>query len=137
LSAVDALLVLAAQDRLDAALLGRESAILVDRELVKPNRVAESARTAAATGAYRTVLTVLAAALPPLLAYERAPRGLSDLLSVAAECAERCGAVAAEPIPGLTALAARGGSSQLVRHAARLQAAWEKRSETTAFDILP
>ncbi|MGW3655588.1 DUF6493 family protein [Streptomyces sp. NPDC005151] len=137
LSAVDALLVLAAQSRLDAALLGRELAILVDRELVKPNRVAESARTAAATGAYRTVFTVLAAALPALLAYEQAPRGLSDLLSVAAECTERCGAVAAEPIPGLAALAARGGSSQLVRHAARLQAAREKGSETTADDIVP
>jgi hypothetical protein len=56
---------------------------------------------------------------------------------VAAECTERCGAVAAEPIPGLAALAARGGSSQLVRHAARLQAAREKGSETTADDIVP
>lgn len=137
LSAVDALLVLAAQGRLDAARLGRELAILVDRDLVKPNRVAESARTAAATGAYRTVLTVLAAALPPLLAYQQAPRGLSDLLSVAAECVERCGAVAAEPIPGLAALAARGGSSQLVRHAARLQAAWSKGAETMTDDIAP
>lgn len=79
---------------------------------------------------------MLAAALPALLAYEQAPRGLSDLLSVAAECAERCGAVAAEPIPGLAALAKRGGSSQLVGHAARLQAAWEKGSEAMADDIV-
>ncbi|MFF1834542.1 DUF6493 family protein [Streptomyces sp. NPDC058231] len=126
LSAVDALLFLASQGRLDAELLGRELASLIDRDLVKPNRLAESARTAAATGAYRTVLTVLVAALPPLLAYEGSPRGLGDLLSVAAECTERCGAVRSGPIAGLATTAARGGSSQLVRHAVRLKAAWEQ-----------
>ncbi|MFD9540199.1 DUF6493 family protein [Streptomyces sp. NPDC060022] len=123
LSAVDTLLVLAAQGRLDAGLLGRELAILVDHDLVKPNRLADSARTAAATGAYRTVLSVLTAALPSLLAYERAPHGLGDILAVAAACAERCGPVTSEPIAGLAATAGRRGSSQLVRQAARLLAA--------------
>ncbi|MET7857424.1 DUF6493 family protein [Streptomyces sp. NPDC005318] len=137
LSAVDAVLVLASQGRLDAALLGRELAALVDRDLVKPNRLAESARTAAATGACATVLSVLSAVLPPLLAYEKAPRGLSDLLSVAADCTERCGAVGAAPMAGLSAVAARGGSSQLVRQAVRLQAAREQGAGSAAVDIVP
>ncbi|WP_413754000.1 DUF6493 family protein [Streptomyces sp. R-74717] len=131
LSAVDALLILAAQQRLDAELLGKELAILLDHSLVKPSRLADSARTAAATGAYRTVLSVLAVVLPGLLAHKKGPRGLSDLLSVAAECVEHCGATGAEPIPGLAETAARGGSSQLVRQAARLKAAWEQGSVLT------
>ncbi|MHC3463881.1 DUF7825 domain-containing protein [Streptomyces flavovirens] len=124
LSAVDALLLLAAQGRLDPALLGRELAMLVDRQLLKINRLADSARTAASTGAYRTVLAVLSSVLPTLLAHEPAPRGLGEILTVAAECAERCGPVAGEPAAGLAAAAGRGGTSQLVRQAGRLLAAW-------------
>ncbi|MFF6909780.1 DUF6493 family protein [Streptomyces sp. NPDC012389] len=120
ISAVDALLVVAARGRLDTALLGRELGVLVDHDLVKVNRLADSARTAAATGAYRTVLGVLAAALPTLLAYEKAPRGIGDLLAVAAECAEHCGTEGIEPIAGLAGTAGRKGSSQTVRQAARL-----------------
>ncbi|MFJ9052496.1 DUF6493 family protein [Streptomyces bacillaris] len=120
ISAVDALLVLATQGRLDTVLLGRELGVLVDHDLVKVNRLADSARTAAATGAYRTVLGVLARVLPTLLAYEKAPRGIGDLLAVAAECAERCGTEGIEPIAGLAATAGRKGSSQTVRQAARL-----------------
>ncbi|MFE3899494.1 DUF6493 family protein [Streptomyces sp. NPDC059153] len=131
LAAVDALLILAAQQRLDAALLGKEVATLLDHSLVKTSRLADSARTAAATGAYRTVLSVLTVVLPGLLARKKAPRGLSDLLSVAAECVEHCGATGTEPIPGLAETAARGGSSQLVRQAARLKAAWEQGSVLT------
>ncbi|NED12879.1 DUF6493 family protein, partial [Streptomyces sp. SID9124] len=80
LAAVDALLVLAARGRLDTVLLGGELAVLLEQDSVKPNRLADAARTAAETGAYRTVLSVLAPVLPALLARERAPRGLSDLL---------------------------------------------------------
>lgn len=126
-AAVDTLLVLAARGRLDGAMLGRELAILVDRDLVKVNRTADALGTAAATGACRTVLTVLAAMLPGLLAYEKTPRGLGDLLSVAAECAERCGTGGIEPIPGLAATAGRKGSSQTVRQAARLLATFGDR----------
>ncbi|MCX4733561.1 DUF6493 family protein [Streptomyces sp. NBC_01363] len=127
LSAVDALLILAAQQRLDTTSLGEQLAILLDHRLVKPTRLADSARTAAATGAYRTVLSVLVPVLPGLLANKKGTRGLSDLLSVAADCAEHCGAVGGgEAIPGLAETAARGGSSQLVRQAVRLQAAWER-----------
>ncbi|MFD0024257.1 DUF6493 family protein [Streptomyces sp. NPDC058382] len=126
LSAVDALLILAAGDRLDAALLGSELAVLIERGLVKPGRLADSAGTAAATGAYRTVLSVLVPVLPGLLAHERAPRGLNDLLAVAAECAEHGGPPGTGPIAGLAATAARGGSTQLARQAARLGAAWRQ-----------
>ncbi|MFF2330842.1 MULTISPECIES: DUF6493 family protein [unclassified Streptomyces] len=126
LSAVDALLTLAAQRRLDAALLGKELVILLEHELLKPSRLADSARTAAATGAYRTVLSVLTVALPGLLARGKRPHGLNDLLSVTAECAEHCGALGADPIPGLAETAALGGSSQLVRQAVRLKTAWER-----------
>ncbi|NDZ57106.1 hypothetical protein G3I47_07450 [Streptomyces anulatus] len=132
-AAVDALLVLAAGGRLDGASLGRELAILVDRDLVKVNRTADALGTAAATGAYRTVLTVLAALLPGLLAYEKTPRGLGDLLSVAAECAERCGTGGIPAIAGLTATAGRKGSSQTVRQAARLLATFPAGAE----DSLP
>ncbi|MDX3341642.1 DUF6493 family protein [Streptomyces sp. ME02-6979.5a] len=139
-AAVDALLVLAARGRLDGASLGRELAILVDRDLVKVNRTADALGTAAATGAYRTVLTVLAAMLPGLLAYEKTPRGLGDLLSVAAGCAERCGTDGIPPIAGLAATAGRKGSSQTVRQAARLLAAFpagveESTPEATTPDV--
>ncbi|MGZ2360432.1 DUF6493 family protein [Streptomyces sp. 372A] len=123
LAAVDALLVLAARGRLDAGLLGGELAALVERESVKPNRLADAARTAAGTGAYGTVLSVLVPVLPALLARERAPRGLGDLLAVAAECAEFSGPPTTGPVPGLAETAARGGTTQLVRQAIRLEAA--------------
>ncbi|MFC9757171.1 DUF6493 family protein [Streptomyces sp. NPDC056921] len=130
LSAVDALLMLATRQQLDAVLLGEQLADLLGNGLIKPSRLADSARTAAATGAYRTVLSTLTGALPGLLAREKAPRGLGDLLSVAAECVEHCGAMGGgEPIPGLAETAARGGSSQLVRQAVRLKAAWEQDSD--------
>ncbi|PZT73731.1 MULTISPECIES: DUF7824 domain-containing protein [unclassified Streptomyces] len=123
LSTVDALLVLAGRGQLDAGLLGRELAVLIEQESVKPNRLADAVRTAAETGAYGTVLSVLVPVLPALLGRERAPRGLSDLLAVAAECAERSGPPATGAVPGVAATAARGGTTQLVRQAIRLEAA--------------
>ncbi|GAA4053916.1 hypothetical protein GCM10022233_26630 [Streptomyces shaanxiensis] len=48
LAAVDALLVLAARGQLDAARLGADLGQLVWRGAVKPSRLVESARTAAA-----------------------------------------------------------------------------------------
>lgn len=123
LAAVDALLVLAARGRLDTVLLGGELDVLLEQDSVKPNRLADSARTAAGTGAYGTVLSVLAPVLPALLAREKAPRGLSDLLAVAAECAEHSGPPVTGPVPGLAETAARGGTTQLVRQAIRLEAA--------------
>ncbi|NWF30543.1 hypothetical protein HW130_30535 [Streptomyces sp. PKU-EA00015] len=135
LAAVDALLVLAARRQLDTGLVGREVAALVRDGTVKLNRLADSARTAAATGAYRTVWGLLAAALPALPAVAPAPRGLGEILEVAADCVERCGPDTASRtagsglVPGLTEQAGRGGSSRLVVQASRLLAALRQGSE--------
>ncbi|MEF2526592.1 hypothetical protein [Streptomyces sp. CS62] len=123
LAAVDALLVLAARGELDAALLGRDLAELLALGTVKPNRLADAARTAAAAGAYAPLTwTLLAQALPALLAGGAGARGAGEVLAVAADCAERCGA--AGPVPdGVAGAAERAGSSQLAVQARRLRAA--------------
>jgi hypothetical protein len=125
---VDALLVLAARGQLDAGRLGADLGQLVRRGAVKPLRLAESIRTAAATGAYATVWAVLRDALPILLAdlategaSTTPARGLGDLLAVAAECAERSGARG--EFPHLSQAAGRRGSSTLVTQARRLRTA--------------
>ncbi|MCB5167516.1 DUF6493 family protein [Streptomyces bambusae] len=119
LAAVDALLVLAARGELDAVRLGRDLAELLELGTVKPNRLADAARTAAATGAFATTWAVLSTALPAVLT-AGPPRGAGDVLAVAADCAERC--AAAGPMPdGLAAAAARKGTSQLVTQARRLR----------------
>ncbi|MFC8012250.1 DUF7824 domain-containing protein [Streptomyces cinereoruber] len=118
LRAVDALLVLASRGELNARSLGAELAWLVAEGSLKPNRLTDAVRTAAATGAYGTVWTVLEAMLPELLGAEKPVRGLGELLAVAADCAERCGA-RGEPA-GLEAVASARGSSQLVVQAKRL-----------------
>ncbi|MGW6912459.1 DUF6493 family protein [Kitasatospora sp. NPDC054939] len=117
-AAVDGLLVLAAREQLDAALLGRELAELVALGTVKLNRLALALEAAAATGAYAAVWPVLAAALPGLLATE-APRGAGELVAVAADCARRL--KARGPIAEVDAVAARAGSSRLVKEARALR----------------
>lgn len=98
LAAVDALLVLAARRQLDAERLGADLGQPVRRGAVEPLRLAESARTAAATGANTTIW---------------------EMLRLAAECAERSGARGA--LPHLPRAAARRGSSRLVVQARRLR----------------
>ncbi|WP_151482364.1 DUF7824 domain-containing protein [Streptomyces albicerus] len=126
LSAVDALLVLAARGQLDAERLGADLGQLVRRGAVKPLRLAESVRTAATTGAYATVWAILRAALPVLLAdlatdgAAPSARGFGELLAVAAECAERTGARGG--LAHLAQTADRRGSSRLVTQARRLRA---------------
>ncbi|WP_450371725.1 DUF7824 domain-containing protein [Streptomyces phaeolivaceus] len=133
LAAVDALLVLAARGRLDARRLGTDLGALAVLGSVKPARLAEATRTAASTGAYGTAWSVLREALPPLLAVladgqgakpAPAPRGLGDLVGVAAECVERSGARG--ELPYLAEVAERRGSSQLVSQARRLRATLEE-----------
>ncbi|MGX2998485.1 DUF6493 family protein [Streptomyces sp. JNUCC 64] len=122
IAAVDALLVLAAREQLDTALLGGLLGSLMARGLVKATRAVDSARTAAATGAQATVWAVLREALPSLLEGParggQAARGLADLLSVAAECVERSGAGGS--VPHLAELAARPGAARLLVQARRL-----------------
>jgi hypothetical protein len=124
LAAVDALLVLAARGQLDTARLGADLGQLVRRGALKPLRLAESARTAAATGANATIWGVLRQTLPVLLAdlateAAASTRGVGELVGVAAECAERSGARG--EIPHLAGAAARRGSSRLVAQARRLR----------------
>ncbi|GHE35962.1 DUF7824 domain-containing protein [Streptomyces capitiformicae] len=128
LAAVDALLVLAARGQLDAEGLGADLGALADFGSVKPLRVAEAIRTAAATGAYGTAWAVLRAMLPRLLAeldgerkVKTPIRGLGDLLAVASECVERSG-VHGE-LPHLDLAADRRGMSRLVTEARRLRTA--------------
>jgi hypothetical protein len=98
LAAVDALLVLAARGRLDPGRLGTDLGQLVRSGAVKPVRLADAVRTAATTGAKATVWGVLREMLPVLLAdlatgaRPDSARGLGELRTVAAECAERTGA---------------------------------------------
>ncbi|WP_329447355.1 DUF6493 family protein [Streptomyces sp. NBC_01426] len=123
LGAVDALLVLAGRGELDAPLIGRDLAELVGLGTVKANRLADSARTAAATGAYATTWTLLAGAIPALLARDAAPPpGTGELLAVAADCVERCRPASPDP-EGLAVQASRPGSSRLVAQARRLRTA--------------
>ncbi|MFF3016659.1 DUF6493 family protein [Streptomyces sp. NPDC057939] len=131
LRAVDALLTLAAAGDLDAVRLGGDLAELLALGTVKPNRLADSVGTAAATGAYATTWAVLAAALPALLTGAADPRGAGDLLATAAECVEQAGVVAPEPA-GLAEVAARGGRSRLVTQAARLRDALRRNAQDPA-----
>ncbi|MFD4869622.1 hypothetical protein [Streptomyces sp. NPDC058412] len=117
--AVGALLVLAGRGELDAPLLGRELASMVTLGTVKPNRLADAARSAAAAGAYATVWAVLAEVLPALLP---STRGAGEVLAVAAACVERCGATGPAPAE-VVAAAARTGSSRIVTEARRLTSA--------------
>lgn len=119
LRAVDALLVLASRGDLDARRVGEELAWLLAEGSVKPNRLADAARTAAATGAYGTVWAVLATALPEALGAAKPVRGLGEVLAVAADCVERCGARGG--LAGLDGVASAKGSTQLVAQAQRLR----------------
>ncbi|MEV0532387.1 DUF6493 family protein [Kitasatospora sp. NPDC050463] len=117
-AAVDALLVLAARGDLDGALLGRELGVLVTEGTVKPSRLAQALAVAAATGAYGTVWSVLAPALPAVL--PGAPvRGTADLVAVAADCARR--SAARGPIAEVGEAAAGPGASRLVKEARALR----------------
>ncbi|MGV9264692.1 DUF7824 domain-containing protein [Kitasatospora sp. NPDC003701] len=117
-AAVDALLVLAARGDLDGALLGRELGALVTEGTVKPSRLAQALAAAADTGAYGTVWSVLAPALPAVLS--GAPvRGTADLVAVAGDCARRCSARG--PVAEVTRAAAGAGASRLVKEARALR----------------
>ncbi|MEU9139006.1 DUF6493 family protein [Streptomyces sp. NPDC048404] len=127
-AAVDALLVLAARGQLDAGRLGSDIGELVRRGALKKSRLSESIRTAAATGAYATVWSVLLGLLPALLADVAtdgagggAVRGLGELLAIAADCAERSGARG--DLAHLAGTAERQGSSKVVIQARRLRTA--------------
>ncbi|WP_406356738.1 DUF6493 family protein [Streptomyces sp. NBC_00658] len=117
-SAVDAMLVLAARQLLDAGLLGRQLEALLNHGLPHADKAGGSLRAAAETGAYATVWSVLEAALPGLLR-DTPVRGTAALLALAVECASRCAAKG--EIAEVTAVAGRSASSQTVKNARLLR----------------
>ncbi len=119
-AAADALVILASRGQLDGAPLGRELAGLVALGLSPVQRLVEPLRDVALSGAHSEVWAIVAAALPRLLppAVERAPQRLAGLVALGAESATL--ARASGPIPAITAIAERGGSSQLAAEARRL-----------------
>ncbi|WP_128381515.1 DUF6493 family protein [Streptomyces cavernae] len=117
-AAVDALLVLAARGQLNTDLLGRQLAEMLRGKSIESNRVTVSLRMAAETGAYATVWSVLEVALPHLLG-DPVVRGTGALLALGVDCASRCAAKG--EIPEVTAVAARTGSSQVVKNARLLR----------------
>ncbi|MGW3651444.1 hypothetical protein [Streptomyces sp. NPDC000878] len=117
-AAVDTLLVLAGRGQLDTGLLGRQLADMLRARWIEANRVTASLRTAAETGAYATIWSVLETALP-LLLRDPVVRGTGALLALGIDCASRCAAKGA--IPEVTTAAARTGSSQVVKNARLLR----------------
>jgi hypothetical protein len=115
---VDAVLVLAARQQLDTDLLGRQLEALLNHGWAYADKASGSLRTAAETGAYATVWSVLRVALPGLLGGTPV-RGAAAMLALAVECASRCGAKG--EIAEVTALADRKGSSQTVKNARLLR----------------
>ncbi|MFJ9243672.1 DUF6493 family protein [Streptomyces sp. NPDC101776] len=115
---VDALLVLAARGQLDSGLLGEQIEVLIRAQWVESNRAHDALRTAADTGAYATVWSVLSAALPGLLR-DKPVRGAGAFLSLGVTCASHCGAKG--EIPEVSVVAERTGSSQLVKNARLLR----------------
>ncbi|WP_405533246.1 hypothetical protein OG592_39165 [Streptomyces avidinii] len=117
-AAVRALVLLAARGRLDGELLGRELTELVGLGTLKVPLLIESLRAAAgAPQGAGAVWAVLAGALPGLLTHTR-PQVQGALLAVAVDCARLSGARG--ELPGVSALAQRPGSSQLLVQARRL-----------------
>ncbi|MEV4656665.1 hypothetical protein [Micromonospora sp. NPDC049301] len=114
-AALDALLMLAAAGDLDAPAVGRHLGALAADGQVTLTRATTPLRDAVAAGARLSVWRLLAAALPPLLAAPTPPRGTPDLLTLAAETASATGVRVG--VPGLTDVAARGGTSRLVTEA--------------------
>ncbi|MEW1720923.1 DUF6493 family protein [Streptomyces sp. NPDC093109] len=116
-AAVDALLVLAARGRLNTELLGQRLAEML--RATGANRVIASLRTAAETGAYATIWSLLEIALPRLLRDPTARSSTGALLALGVDCASRCAAKG--EIPQVTTAAARTGSSQAVKNARLLR----------------
>jgi hypothetical protein len=119
-AAVDALLVLAGRRQLPGPALGAELAALVTLGLVQVGRVVPALRDAARAGAPAEVWAIAAAAIPGLVppAVPRPPRGVPDLLALAAEVAGAVGG--GQPIPELTAISGRSGSGRLRSESRRL-----------------
>ncbi|MGJ6967531.1 DUF7824 domain-containing protein [Streptosporangium sp. G11] len=118
-AALDLLLALAAAGDLPATDVGDQLGQLVKNGMVTLSRVTPSLAEAERAGAGAQVWRTVAAALPRILPAdgERPPNGLADLIALGVKTAPPGDTTR---IPGLAAIAARGGSSRMVREALRL-----------------
>ncbi|MES9607335.1 DUF6493 family protein [Actinomadura sp. NPDC000929] len=118
--AVEALLVLSARGDLPAAETGTALGRLAALKRLTLPRAVKALTAAADGGGHAGVWAILAAALPHALPApgERAVTGVPDLIALATRLAETTGA--RDAVPGLEDVAARGGSSRLVKESARL-----------------
>ncbi|WUI02270.1 DUF6493 family protein [Spirillospora sp. NBC_00431] len=119
-AAVEAVLAFAGRGHLPAAETGTALGRLAALGRITLPRAVKALTAAADGGAHAGVWTTLAAALPHALPEpgERAPAGTPDMLALATRLAETTGARG--PIPAVADVAARGGSSRLVKESARL-----------------
>ncbi|WP_207923986.1 DUF6493 family protein, partial [Actinomadura bangladeshensis] len=113
---------MAARGDLPAAALGRHIGRLMEDGEIRPVRIIQALDRAAEAGAYRQVWDAIAAALPVLCPEpgERPVNSLDRLLALGLKTARWSGAHG--PIPELENLAARKGSSNVVREARALAA---------------
>jgi hypothetical protein len=118
--AVDILLTMTGRGDLLAAELGRQAALLVKRNQIKLVHLTAALESASLRGAHEEVWTAIAAALPLLVPIPgRKPHhGLAAFVALGATTAAWCHARGA--IPELEAVAARKGSSGVLREARRL-----------------
>lgn len=118
--AVDILLTMAGRGDLPAAELGRQVGLLVKRDQIKLAPLTAALESAYRQGAHEQVWTAIAAALPLLVPESgRRPRhGFPDFVALGVTTAAWCRARGA--IPEIEAMAARKGSSGLLRDARRL-----------------
>ncbi|MGJ6967746.1 DUF7824 domain-containing protein [Streptosporangium sp. G11] len=118
--AVDILLTMAGRGDLRAAELGRWMADLVEYDQTKLVHLTAALESVSRQGAHEEVWTAVAAALRSLLpqAGRRPRHGLTEFVALAATTAAWCRARGT--IPEIEAMAARRGSSGLLREARRL-----------------
>ena len=121
--AVAAVAHLARHGGLDAALLGRELALLPGPH----DRLVDALADLARGGAQHAVWAVLRTVVPALLRQDRPPAALPDLLALATATATAIGARA--DLPELSAVATRPERTRLKHEAARLARALSGRSE--------
>ncbi|MEV0702626.1 DUF6493 family protein [Saccharopolyspora sp. NPDC050389] len=122
-SVVDALITLTARDGLRGTGVAHAVVELVLRDEVVLGRVVQTVRDAARAGLAELAWEVVAVLVEGLLPAEgeRPRTALADLLALGVELVDQVRP--AEPVPGVAAAAARGGSSRFVKEARRLHQA--------------
>jgi hypothetical protein len=119
----EALVTVIGRSELDATAFGELLGRLVTDRTVKLNRVVGTLRGVGQAGAWLPLWQILAAVLPSCLPRgdDAPPARSADLLALAVEAAQTCGATG--EIAGLDDVAGRRSSSRLRSEARRLQAA--------------